>query len=64
MPVGYMLKVGFFIADEMYIPIARLTVATIWSVGRGKSAPDLWTGVAQQAADIGFLIPAHHDTSQ
>jgi hypothetical protein len=63
MPVGRVLNEIFFITDEMHVPIALITMATIWGIGGRQSAPELRAGVAQQAADISFLIPTHRDTS-
>lgn len=62
MPVCRVLKKCLLITNEIDIPITLLAVATIWVVGSRKPAPELRTGVAQQAADIGFQIPTHHDT--
>lgn len=63
MPVCRVLGKSFCSANEVHIPIALLAVATIGVVGGCKPAPELRAGVAQQAADIGLLVPTHHGTS-
>ncbi len=43
MPLGHMLKEVLLLADEMHLPIAIPTVATIWGGGGVMPTPELRT---------------------